>query len=131
IALALRFYGAGADLGAALALAKTFPIEKPERLLAAVVELRSDHGPARGYAVLVLAEGQLANSRFVIEEVVRIERVIAEILVGAAVEIARSGLDSDIDVGARGPAELRRSVIEDFELLNRIHRRRSAGRVHE
>ncbi len=130
VAVALVRNGRGGGNAIAAAAPVAFPVHEEERFFPPMVELRHNHRPPEGEAVLVLTERNLAAALAVGEEVVRIEDIVAEVFVGAAVQIARSGADDHVHIRARRPAVLRRVVRGYAELLQRVHGRREAWRIH-
>ena len=130
IAIALRLDRETADVGLTPAGAVAFPVGKPKRLVAAVVNLRNHHRSTQREAVLILAERDLPRVLPVREKVIGVEFVVAKVLVSAAMKSAASGLDHDVDIRARRPPKLSRRVVEHAKLLNGVHRWRHARRVH-
>ena len=82
-----------------------------------------DHRAAEVAAELVLIVGRLCRVGALREVVDGVERLVAEVLVGRAVEVVRAGLRRDADGGARRASVLRRvRAGHDLEFLNRVDR---------
>jgi len=76
-------------------------------------------GTAERGAELVAAKGRARRAGAVVEEGVRVEPVVAQEFVGAAVELVRAGLALDDRNGARGRPVLGRVVAgQDADLLD-------------
>ena len=89
-----------------------------------------DHRAAQVAAELVLVVGRLRRVGALREEVDGVERLVAEVLVGGAVEVVRAGLRRDADRGARRASVLGRvRAGHHLEFLDRVDRRpRDLGR---
>ena len=80
-----------------------------------------DEGAAQVAAELVLVVGRLRLARPLREEVVRVQRVVAEVVVGGAVELVGARLGGDADGGARRASVLGRvGRGHDLELLDGV-----------
>ena len=98
------------------------PLAHAIALIAAEEEgLRPQHGPAERAAKLMLAEVGRFAAGALVEKVVGVERVVAEELVGVALEGVRPGFDLDVHDAAERSAELRRiGAGLQLELVQRI-----------
>jgi len=97
--------GAGGSGGAG-AVAEGFVGDEEERLVFVVVELRDEDGSADGGAVVVLLADGDADAAGVVEGVVGIEFLVAEELVGGAVEAVGAGLGDEVHGASAGGAVL-------------------------
>src|SRR5215475_612369 len=88
---------------------------------AEVEELAFDYGAAGAATELMLAQ-RLLRVGFGVEEIARVERIVALEDVGRAMQFIRSRFQSEIDDRARLPSVLGRRVLLRVELLNRVNR---------
>jgi hypothetical protein len=87
------------------------------------VELVVDQGAAEGPAEVVAIEGVLGLARLLQEVVRGVQRVVAPEVEGAAVERVLAAAGDDVDLRARGLAELGAvAVAMDLELLDGLDR---------
>ena len=83
-----------------LCLAAALVVAEEERLVL-------EHRAAEGAAELILREIGLGTVRAVVEEVVRVEGIVAVELEAAAVQLVRTGLDLQVDYATQRAAEFR------------------------
>src|SRR6266542_2483300 len=96
--------------------------QRAQALISAEVEqLAFDYGAADAAAELMLAQ-RLLRVGFGVEEIARVEGVIALEDVGRAVQFIRPRLQAKVNDRARLPSIFRRRVLLRVELLNRVNR---------
>src|SRR5581483_5622269 len=112
------------ELCAGLGRSESFPVSEEVGVpLAAIIFWQNDGAACRD-AVLVHSERRLTLVGQVREVIGGIQGVIAEELPGIAMKSVASGFRDDVDVGARGDAELRvDNVGLHIEFLNGVGRR--------
>src|SRR5215467_6651441 len=79
---------------------------KEEQFVVIPVEgdFRKNHGSSERTARILEPVFGLCDSRGVVKELVRIEFLVAEVIVGSAVELRRAALDRDVELtAATGP----------------------------
>src|SRR5262249_46622121 len=85
---------------------------------------------AAGPAELMLTEIGLRTTRAVVEEVVRVERIVTQELEAASVQVVGPGLDLDVHHAAERAAELGRIRAGlQLELVERIDARKEDDRL--
>jgi hypothetical protein len=79
---------------------ETFPAEKPESLVAAIVKVRNVERTASVCSELVLREWRPFLSRFV-QEVICVENFVAQVLIGCSMEAVGAGFRAQVDYASR------------------------------
>src|SRR5262249_43310486 len=105
------------------------PAEAEPLKTAEAEDLVAKNRKARRRAILVLAIRRFLRP---VEEVARVEHVVAEVFIDRAVQFARPGFESDGDLTARLVSAL--DIVErrpDAKLLDHIHGRQYRERVEE
>src|SRR5262249_46837788 len=88
---------------------------------AEIEELAFDYGSADAAAELMQAQ-RLLRVGLGVEEIARVERIVALEGAGRAVEFIRPRLQSEVEDRAGLPSVFRRRVLLRVELLNRVNR---------
>ena len=116
---------AGAIVGGRYARQARDAARNPGAFIVAEEErLARDDRPAQVAAELILVVRGLRRARPEREEIVRVERVVAEVLVGGPMEVVGPGFGRHADGGAGRTAVLRGiRARDDLELLNGVDRR--------
>ena len=99
-------------------------VEHEKRLVAAVVQAREGDGSVKQEAVLIQLVIRLLDVVHLEEILVRVERLAPRELVDRSVQRVGARLEGDVHHAVGGAAVLRVVAVgDDFELLDRIHRR--------
>src|SRR5581483_8869368 len=92
----------GQERSIRLAVVERFPGEKPEQLVAAVVDLRQDDGSADGGAELIVVRYRIPQAGAIVEEIIRRESIRLIELVERAVDLVGAALDDLVQCAAAG-----------------------------
>src|SRR5215831_11570054 len=132
VALQLGDGGHGGCHSLSEPLAEALEIHKEERAIVAVIDVGRPDGSTHRKTVLVIGELRTLLAGAVLEEVIRIEFVVAVKFVKRAVQSIAARFDAHVHHSAGTPAEFSGIVVRlNAKLLRRVDRRNEAGLVNE